>query len=57
MKKVKEYPYWVCQPCGQKHGQKQKEVSCWHYGKCDVCGKSTDVTQPRDFGHFKDWFK
>jgi hypothetical protein len=55
--KTKEYPNWACQECGKKHGGKQKEVSCWHYGKCGVCEKNKNVTEPRDFGHFKNWFK
>jgi hypothetical protein len=52
-----DYPSWTCYPCGLKHGSKQKQISTWHYGKCDVCGKNAEVTEPRDFGHFKNWFK
>jgi hypothetical protein len=55
--KMKKYPIWSCKPCGFKHGTKQREVSTWHYGKCDVCGKNEFVTEPRDYGHFPNWFK
>jgi hypothetical protein len=53
---VKPYPSWTCQPCGLKHGARQKEVSCWHEGTCDVCGKPAAITQVRDFGHFPEWY-
>lgn len=56
-RKMKPYPIWSCKPCGLKHGVKQREVSCWHYGKCDVCNKNAEVTEVRDFGHFPNWFK
>jgi len=55
--KTKEYPSWACEECGKKHGGGRKSISTWHYGKCDVCGKNKNVTEPRDFGHFKKWFK
>lgn len=52
------YPSWVCEPCGMEHGSgKRAAVSSWHYGKCEVCGKNANVTEPRDFGHFKKWFE
>lgn len=54
--KAKEYPKWTCRPCGMKHGTKMRTVCCWHYGKCDVCGKNAEVTEPRDFSHFRKWF-
>jgi hypothetical protein len=54
--KEKPYPNWSCVPCGKKHGGKAKSISCFHFGKCDVCGKNAEVTEPRDFGHFKNWF-
>lgn len=46
----KPYPAWVCQECGEKASKKgQRSLSCWHEGKCDVCGQKKGVTQPRDF--------
>lgn len=54
---MKPYPKWTCIPCGKEHGTRQQAVSCWHYGKCDVCETNTEVTEPRDFGHFNKWFE
>lgn len=51
------YPGWACVPCGKTHGKKLKEVATFHFGKCDVCGKNAPVSEPRDFGHFPNWFK
>ncbi len=45
-----EYPEVCCQECGSKHSKKgQFEVSTWYPGKCDICGKSTLITEVRDF--------
>jgi rRNA maturation protein Nop10 len=30
-------------------------IATWHFGKCDVCGATTEVTEPRDFKHLKQW--
>jgi hypothetical protein len=54
---IKAYPDWCCSECGIKHGVRINKVSTWHYGKCDCCGKNNNVTEPRDFGHFPNWFK
>jgi hypothetical protein len=51
-----DYPAWTCWQCGALHGRKAPRISTWHYGKCDVCGKNNNVTEPRDFGHFPNWF-
>jgi hypothetical protein len=56
-RKIKDYPSWCCRECGLKHGSTQRQLSTWHYGKCDVCEKDKEVTEVRDFGHFKNWFK
>ena len=48
--KEKKYPNWICQECGSKASKgKQFDVSTWHEGKCDVCGETKEVTEPRDF--------
>lgn len=52
-----DYPKWACVECGKKHGTKMREVSCWHYGKCDVCHTNKNVTEVRDYGHFPNWFQ
>jgi hypothetical protein len=41
---------WVCFDCGKKHGRRGQPISTWHTGICDVCGRETGVTEPRDFG-------
>jgi hypothetical protein len=52
----KEYPQWTCWECGSKHGKRSPRIATWNYGKCDVCEENKNVTQPRDFGHFPNWF-
>jgi len=49
-----KYPVWICHPCGEKHGNKPVGVATWHENTCDICGNTTEVTEPRDFGHLKD---
>ena len=54
---MKNYPSWSCWECGKKHGQVADRISTWHYGRCDVCGENNNVTEPRDFGGFVNWYK
>lgn len=57
VKELDPYPSWSCKECGIKHGSgKMKEISTWHFGKCDVCKTNHPVTEPRDFFHFLNWF-
>ncbi len=50
MKKLKPYPNWVCDECGLKASKGNSfEMSCYHVGKCEACGKFKPVTQSRDF--------
>ena len=51
--KQRDYPVWVCYPCGIRHGFKECGVATWHEDKCGVCGEVAAVTEPRDFGHLK----
>jgi hypothetical protein len=51
------YPSWICGDCGTKYGRKPCGIACWHMGVCGVCGKTTAVTEPRDYGHLKDEWK
>jgi hypothetical protein len=45
---------WICLPCGTQHGKRVPRMATWHWGHCDVCGKKTAVTEPRDFGITKE---
>jgi hypothetical protein len=51
------YPDWICHACGRKHGRGWPEghIATWHIGTCGICGKSTQVTEPRDYGHLRTW--
>ena len=53
--KIVPYPDWACLDCGKKHGNTIPKMATWHEGICDVCGKRDSVTEPRDFGHFKNF--
>jgi hypothetical protein len=53
----KDYPLWICMPCGQKYGKKECGTATWHVGSCDVCDAIRSVTEPRDFGHLKDGWR
>jgi len=44
---------WICLDCGNKHGNREVGLATWHDGTCDVCGERKAVTEPRDFGCFK----
>jgi predicted ATP-dependent serine protease len=44
---------WVCNDCGNKHGKPSTLVSTWHWGKCDMCEREVEVTEPRDFSYLK----
>lgn len=53
MKTIKNYPVWICFDCGDKYcyGMPAGHVWTSHEGRCDVCGRIRNVTEPRDFGH------
>jgi hypothetical protein len=45
---------WVCQKCGEKHGQhKAVQVTNWHSGECQICEEIKAVTKFSDFGYSK----
>jgi rRNA maturation protein Nop10 len=48
------YPQWICHDCGMKYGRRACGIATWHIGICNVCGKKSEVTEPRDFAHLKD---
>jgi hypothetical protein len=51
MSEKRDYPQWVCLPCGAKFGRCVPSMACWHEGQCGVCDQPAVVTEPRDFGH------
>jgi hypothetical protein len=53
----KPYPDWICRPCGWAYGRFPSEdrISCWHEDTCNICGEVTACTEPRDFGHLRQW--
>lgn len=53
----KPYPSWVCADCGVKHGRRIPKEATWHPDICDICGRNTYVTEPRDFGHLKETWR
>lgn len=48
---AKDYPPWVCEPCGKQYGRRLPHAATWHEGTCGVCNRNANVTEPRDFGH------
>jgi predicted phosphodiesterase len=50
-------PSFVCSPCGTKFGLgKLIDGATWLPGPCGVCGTTTDVTSPVEFGELaNDW--
>lgn len=45
---------FICNRCGKKKGKKEPINATWHIGKCAYCGEKTYVTEPRDFGIYKE---
>lgn len=60
-------PDWVCRDCGGKWGLwwddgyyygPPAHCATFHEDKCGVCGKTTGVTQARDYGYLREgWQK
>lgn len=49
-----DYPGWICDPCGQKHGRMPEgHLATWHVDTCGWCGEATSCTEPRDFRYPK----
>lgn len=51
MSKEKKEITWICAECGKKYGNRECGIATWHEAVCDICGKKTEVTEPRDFGY------
>lgn len=53
--KTEHYPSYICADCGKKHCNGLPKLknykSTFHEGVCDMCGKTSALTQPRDYGH------
>jgi hypothetical protein len=49
------YPKWICGTCGETYGTHAVGVATWHEGTCGICGRVTGVTEPRDYGHLREW--
>lgn len=62
---TKKYPDWICNTCGIAYGKwyvdgnyagPKHHCATFHIGTCDCCGKTPiPVTEPRDYGHLRDW--
>ena len=54
-----EQPKQVCHACGVLYGTEFRDGYYIYWtDKCGVCGKTTSVTEPRDFGYLNnDWKK
>lgn len=52
-----EYPTWICVRCAGKYGEHDASIiTRWYNGGCDVCGKQTLVTEPKNYGQLTpDW--
>lgn len=49
---MREYPAWICEPCGRAKGRRIPSCATWHVGdSCGWCGAETITTEPRDFGY------
>ena len=50
---MKKYPDWICTDCGEKVQRimlRRALIATFHIGRCDICGETKPVTQPRDYG-------
>jgi hypothetical protein len=56
MTETKPYPSFICFDCGDKYGRRMVNQLCTaNILECDICGEHGVVTEPRDFGHLKQW--
>jgi hypothetical protein len=51
------YPDWICHECGFSYGRLPdgRLIATYHQDTCGICGKTTSVTEPRDYGHLREW--
>ena len=53
-----EFGYWTCIGPGLSKApvSLMKQNKDWHYGECEVCGKETNLTNPKYYGYlYKGW--
>ncbi len=52
------YPNWICQDCALINGGRliKNHIATFHTGYCDICKRKRVITEPRDYGHLKDFF-
>ena len=60
MTKQRKYPVWICHDCGIKYcnglSGATRQCATYHIDVCGCCGaEDVPCTEPRDYGHFKDW--
>lgn len=51
-----DYPRVICQDCAHSIGRKMPEghIATFYPITCDICGRYTICTEPRDYGHFSE---
>jgi rubrerythrin len=56
-RKTPPYPDWICRQCGFSYGRLPdgRLIATYHQDTCGICGKTTSVTEPRDYGHLREW--
>ena len=48
----RDYPAWICGPCGRQRAKRLPFLATYHIGDCGWCGEEhVSVTEPRDFGY------
>lgn len=45
---------FICDDCGVMFFRHKPGTACYHVGRCDVCGVTGSLTEPRDYGHALD---
>jgi len=53
----RKYPVWICHNCGIKYcNGSSSKIATYHLDVCGCCGaKEIPCTEPRDYGHLKEW--
>jgi hypothetical protein len=53
----RKMPEWICHECGIRYcNGSTKRYATYHIDTCQCCGaEEIPCTEPRDYGHFKQW--